>query len=189
MREIRMLRSRWRGLETESRLDLHGHERGNPGHRQDHDNDTDAEAETNERRRVEYGYDPSGNLLTVGDSAIDNTQSGGELVYIYEAVSPDSGANPAYDARNRLRRMVVDYPDLSPKTLTSTYDRFGNRSAFDMTGDELGRDLVDAHLVVARLLGHTAIDPDHTAFTGLDLALDLERLGVDHMGLDGADRR
>ncbi len=37
MREIRMLRSRWRGLETESRLGLHGHERGNPGHRQDHD--------------------------------------------------------------------------------------------------------------------------------------------------------
>ncbi len=37
MREIRMLRSRWRGLETESRLGLRGHERGNPGHRQDHD--------------------------------------------------------------------------------------------------------------------------------------------------------
>ena len=32
-----MLRSRWRGLETESRLGLHGHERGNPGHRQGHD--------------------------------------------------------------------------------------------------------------------------------------------------------
>ncbi len=37
MREIRMLRSTWRGLETESRLGLHGHERGNPGYRQDHD--------------------------------------------------------------------------------------------------------------------------------------------------------
>jgi len=37
VREIRMLRSRWRGLETESRLGLRGHERGNPGHRQDHD--------------------------------------------------------------------------------------------------------------------------------------------------------
>ena len=37
MREIRMLRSRWRGLETESRLGLHGHERGNPGYRQGHD--------------------------------------------------------------------------------------------------------------------------------------------------------
>jgi hypothetical protein len=37
VREIRLLRSRWRGLETESRLGLHGHERGNPGHRQDHD--------------------------------------------------------------------------------------------------------------------------------------------------------
>ncbi len=36
MREIRMLRSMWRGLETESRLGLQGHERGNPGHRQDH---------------------------------------------------------------------------------------------------------------------------------------------------------
>ncbi len=35
MREIRMLRSTWRGLETESRLGLHGHERGNPGYRQD----------------------------------------------------------------------------------------------------------------------------------------------------------
>ena len=34
VREIRLLRSRWRGLETESRLGLHGHERGNPGHRQ-----------------------------------------------------------------------------------------------------------------------------------------------------------
>ena len=37
MREIRMLRSMWRGLETESRLGLHGHERGNPGHGQGHD--------------------------------------------------------------------------------------------------------------------------------------------------------
>jgi hypothetical protein len=37
VREIRLLRSRWRGLETESRSGLHGHERGNPGHRQDHD--------------------------------------------------------------------------------------------------------------------------------------------------------
>ena len=36
MREIRMLRSMWRGLETESRLGLHGHERGNSGYRQDH---------------------------------------------------------------------------------------------------------------------------------------------------------
>ncbi len=35
--DIRMLRSKWRGLETESRLGLHGHERGNPGYRQDHD--------------------------------------------------------------------------------------------------------------------------------------------------------
>ena len=35
MQEICMLRSRWRGLETESRLGLHGHERGNPGYRQD----------------------------------------------------------------------------------------------------------------------------------------------------------
>jgi hypothetical protein len=33
VREIRLLRSRWRGLETESRLGLHGHERGNPGYR------------------------------------------------------------------------------------------------------------------------------------------------------------
>jgi len=30
-----MLRSTWRGLETESRLGLHGHERGNPGYGQD----------------------------------------------------------------------------------------------------------------------------------------------------------
>ncbi len=37
MQEICMLRSTWRGLETESRLGLHGHERGNPGHRQGHD--------------------------------------------------------------------------------------------------------------------------------------------------------
>ena len=37
MRAIRMLRSMWRGLETESRLGLYGHERGNPGHRQGHD--------------------------------------------------------------------------------------------------------------------------------------------------------
>jgi hypothetical protein len=35
VREIRLLRSTWRGLETELRLGLHGHERGNPGHRQD----------------------------------------------------------------------------------------------------------------------------------------------------------
>ena len=34
MREIRLLRSRWRGLETELRSGLLGHERGNPGHRQ-----------------------------------------------------------------------------------------------------------------------------------------------------------
>ena len=37
MREIRMLRVMWRGLETELRSGLHGHERGNPGHRQGHD--------------------------------------------------------------------------------------------------------------------------------------------------------
>jgi hypothetical protein len=34
VREIRTLRARWRGLETESRSGLHGHERGNPGYRQ-----------------------------------------------------------------------------------------------------------------------------------------------------------
>ncbi len=33
--DIRMLRSTWRGLETESRSGLHGHEPGNPGYRQD----------------------------------------------------------------------------------------------------------------------------------------------------------
>ncbi len=32
--EIHMLRSTWRGLETESRFGLHGRERGNLGHRQ-----------------------------------------------------------------------------------------------------------------------------------------------------------
>jgi hypothetical protein len=31
--DIRLLRSTWRGLETESRLGLHGHERGNPGYK------------------------------------------------------------------------------------------------------------------------------------------------------------
>ncbi len=35
--DIRLLRSTWRGLETESRSRLHGHERGNPGYRQGHD--------------------------------------------------------------------------------------------------------------------------------------------------------
>jgi len=44
VREIRMLRSTWRGLETESRLGLHGHERGNPGYSQDHDLRTTAPA-------------------------------------------------------------------------------------------------------------------------------------------------
>ena len=34
MREIRTLRARWRGLETESRTTLTGHEGGNPGDRQ-----------------------------------------------------------------------------------------------------------------------------------------------------------
>ena len=34
MREIRSLRARWRGLETESRIILPGHEGGNPGYRQ-----------------------------------------------------------------------------------------------------------------------------------------------------------
>jgi hypothetical protein len=55
VREIRMLRSMWRGLETESRLDLHGHERGNPGHRQDHDLRTTAPAldPTREGRKSE----------------------------------------------------------------------------------------------------------------------------------------
>ncbi len=32
-----MLRLKWRGLETELRSGLHGHERGNPGYRQGHD--------------------------------------------------------------------------------------------------------------------------------------------------------
>ncbi len=35
MREICMLRARWRGLETEPRTSLHGHEGGNPGHSQE----------------------------------------------------------------------------------------------------------------------------------------------------------
>ncbi len=34
MREIRMLRLMWRGLETELRITLAGHEGGNSGHRQ-----------------------------------------------------------------------------------------------------------------------------------------------------------
>ena len=34
MREIRMLRARWRGLETEPRTSLNGHEGGNPGYGQ-----------------------------------------------------------------------------------------------------------------------------------------------------------
>ena len=34
MREIRTLRATWRGLETESRTTLGGHEGGNPRHRQ-----------------------------------------------------------------------------------------------------------------------------------------------------------
>ncbi len=34
MREIRMLRAMWRGLETELRISLHGHEGGNPGYSQ-----------------------------------------------------------------------------------------------------------------------------------------------------------
>ena len=34
MREICMLRAMWRGLEAEPRTSLHGHEGGNPGHRQ-----------------------------------------------------------------------------------------------------------------------------------------------------------
>ena len=33
MREICMLRARWRGLETEPRTSLHGHEGGNPGYK------------------------------------------------------------------------------------------------------------------------------------------------------------
>jgi len=37
VRENRTLRLMWRGLETESRCGLHGHERGNPGYRQGHD--------------------------------------------------------------------------------------------------------------------------------------------------------
>jgi hypothetical protein len=35
VREIRMLRVMWRGLETEPRSALHGHERGNPGYGQE----------------------------------------------------------------------------------------------------------------------------------------------------------
>ncbi len=34
MREICTLRAMWQGLETEPRTSLHGHEGGNPGHRQ-----------------------------------------------------------------------------------------------------------------------------------------------------------
>jgi hypothetical protein len=34
VREIRMLRAMWRGLETEPRTSPHGHEGGNSGHRQ-----------------------------------------------------------------------------------------------------------------------------------------------------------
>ena len=68
MREIRMLRSMWRGLETESRLDLHGHERGNPGHRQDHDLRTTAPALDPTRRsaRGGSGQEPEDPVPTVG---------------------------------------------------------------------------------------------------------------------------
>jgi hypothetical protein len=34
VREIRTLRARWRGLETEPRTSLNGHEGGNPGYSQ-----------------------------------------------------------------------------------------------------------------------------------------------------------
>jgi hypothetical protein len=34
VREIRTLRAKWRGLETESRTTLPGHKGGNPGYRQ-----------------------------------------------------------------------------------------------------------------------------------------------------------
>jgi len=34
VREICTLRAMWRGLETEPRISLHGHEGGNPGHSQ-----------------------------------------------------------------------------------------------------------------------------------------------------------
>jgi len=34
VREIRMLRAMWRGLETGPRITLAGHEGGNPGYRQ-----------------------------------------------------------------------------------------------------------------------------------------------------------
>ncbi len=34
MREICTLRAMWRGLETEPRVSLYGHEGGNPGHSQ-----------------------------------------------------------------------------------------------------------------------------------------------------------
>ncbi len=60
MQEICMLRSRWRGLETESRLGLDGHERGNPGYRQD-PNLTDHRASPRpyHRRIGLYVEDPS----------------------------------------------------------------------------------------------------------------------------------
>ena len=48
--DIRLLRSRWRGLETESRFGLHGHEWGNPGYRQDQ-NLTDYRASPRPYRR------------------------------------------------------------------------------------------------------------------------------------------
>ena len=66
MREIRMLRSRWRGLETESRSGLRGHERGNPGYRQDHDL-TDHRASPRPYRALSYLSRPGS--LRVGRNA------------------------------------------------------------------------------------------------------------------------
>ena len=75
MWEIRLLRSTWRGLETESRSGLHGHERGNPRYRQDHDLRTTAPALDPTRDRGRLVRSPCGDhaaldLVSVLEEAV-----------------------------------------------------------------------------------------------------------------------
>ncbi len=64
MRQIRTLRAKWRGLETEPRMTLTGHEGGNPGDRQGKSYGSPRQSSTlrasREGRHVQWGAVPPG---------------------------------------------------------------------------------------------------------------------------------
>jgi len=106
-------------------------------------------------RTVAYTYDLEGNVT----SASDDDDAFDDVLGPLFSADPTTG----YDARNRLHELTVHYVPGGDLTLTSTYNRFGEREGLDLvqgaetlthswTFDALGR------LDLATLPGSAPID-------------------------------